>query len=223
MRVSEAVQSRHSVRAFTSQAVTREQIERLLERARWAPSGGNLQPWWIHVVAGAELAALIERVEARLPEYPMGEGGDYNVYPPKLKDPYRTRRYRCGEDLYASIGVERADKLGRLAQFANNFHCFGATTAMFFTIDRSMEQGQWSDLGMLIQTIMLLAREEGLHTCAQESWSAWSPTLTEFLGIPDEHMVFCGLAIGYKDESAPINQWRTERAELDELVSWRGL
>ena len=83
-----------------------------------------------------------------------------------------------------------------------------------------MQEGQWSDLGMFIQTLMLLAREEGLHTCAQESWAYWHKTATEFFDIPDEHMLFCGLALGHKDETAAINQWRTERAGLDEFVSW---
>ncbi len=223
MKVSEAVSTRHSVRAFTGKKVPRSVLERILEQARWSPSGGNLQPWWVHVVGGAKLVELRELVASKMSDTPAGEGGDYNIYPPKLKEPYRTRRFRCGEDLYDSIGIARENKTGRLMQFANNFRFFGAGSAMFFTIDRSMEQGQWSDLGMLIQTIMLLAREEGLDTCAQESWSAWSPTLTRFLDIPDEHMVFCGLAIGYKDQNTAINGWRTERAPLSDVVSWVGL
>lgn len=223
MNVTEAITSRHSVREFLDTPVSKECLERILKTASQAPSGGNLQPWWVHVVSGDQLQALIRKVAEKIEHMPFGEGGDYNVYPPKLKEPYRTRRFRCGEDLYKSISIAREDKAGRLEQFKNNFRCFGAPVAMFFTIDRTMEQGQWSDLGILIQTIMLLAREEGLHTCAQESWSSWSPTLTEFLHIPDEQMVFCGLAMGHRDDSAPINQWRTERAELKEFVQWHGL
>jgi len=223
VNVSEAVTTRHSVRAFLNKDVPRDVLEHILDQARWSPSGGNLQPWWVHVVGGEKLQELIQLVAEKLTDSPQGEGGDYNVYPPKLKEPYRTRRFRCGEDLYESIGISRENKVGRLMQFANNFRFFGARSAMFFTIDRSMEQGQWSDLGMFIQTIMLLAREQGLHTCAQESWSVWSPTLTRFLSVPDEHMVFCGLAIGYKDDEADINRWRTERAPLEETTSWLGL
>jgi len=223
MKVSEAVASRHSVRAFTDEEVPRDLLESILDKARWSPSGGNLQPWWIHVVGGAKLVELTEIVATKMTSTPGGEGGDYNVYPPRLQDPYRTRRFRCGEDLYKSIDIARDNKAGRLIQFASNFRFFGAKSAMFFTLDRSMQQGQWSDVGMLIQTIMLLAREEGLHTCAQESWSAWSPTLTKFLDIPDEHMVFCGLAIGYKNEDADINKWRTERAPISEVVTWVGV
>ena len=224
MKVSEAVASRHSVRAFLDTPVKRETVESLLERARWAPSGGNLQPWQVYVLAGEPLREFKAIIEAKLPDNPMGDGsGEYLVYPPKLKEPYRTRRFACGEALYASIDIPRSDKPARLRQFANNFRFFGAPVALFFAMDRTMQEGQWSDLGMFIQTFMLLAREDGLHTCAQEAWSHWSKTVRDFLHIPNELMLFCGLALGYKDESHPINGWRTERAPLDEFVSWQGI
>ena len=223
MRVSDAVASRHSVRAFLDKPVSRETVERLLERSAWAPSGGNLQPWHVYVLGGAPLRELVALIQQKLPEQPMGEGGEYLVYPPKLKEPYRTRRFKCGEDLYASIQVPRDDKPARLRQFANNFRFFGAPVALFFALDRTMQEGQWSDLGMFIQTLMLLAREEGLHTCAQEAWSYWPKSVGEFLSIPDELMLFCGMALGYKDEAHPINGWRTERAPLREFVQWHGL
>jgi nitroreductase len=79
---------------------------------------------------------------------------------------------------------------------------------------------QWSDVGMYMQTVMLLAREEGLHTCPQEAWSMMSKTIKEFTGIPDDFIVFSGLAMGYLDESAPINKWRTERAPLEEFSTF---
>ena len=223
MLVSEAVKSRHSVRAFLDQPVEKQTIEWLLDTARWAPSGGNLQPWHVYVLAGDKLEQLKGLIAAKIPQHPLGEGGDFDVYPPKLKEPYRTRRFKCGEDLYESIGVAREDKRGRLRQFANNYHFFGAPVGMMFAIDRTMQEGQWSALGMYIQTLMLLAREKGLHTCAQESWSAWTPTISEFLEIPDELMLYCGLALGYMDEDHPINNWRTERAELSEFVKWYGM
>ena len=223
MNVSEAVASRHSVRAFLDTPVPRQTIESLLERAKWAPSGGNLQPWMVYVLGGERMAEFKAIIEARIPDHPMGEGGEYHVYPPKLKEPYRTRRFQCGETLYASIDVPREDKPARLRQFANNYRFFGAPVGLFFAIDRTMQEGQWSDLGMFIQTLMLLAREEGLHSCAQEAWSYWYKSVGEFLEIPDELMLFCGLALGFKDESHPINGWRTERAPLADFVEWHGL
>ena len=223
MNVSEAIASRHSVRAFLDRPVDKELVISLLERARWAPSGGNLQPWRVHVLGGEKLVGFKTVIRSKLLEHPVGEGGEYHIYPPKLKEPYRSRRYVCGEELYASIGIARDDKFGRLLQLAKNFSFFGAPVGMFFTIDRSMQEGQWSDLGMFIQTLMLLAREEGLHTCAQEAWSVWPKTIAEFLDIPGEYMLFCGLALGYKDESQAINGWRTARAPLEEFVEWHGL
>jgi nitroreductase len=223
MRVSEAVASRHSVRAFLERPVPRATVERLLERARRTPSGGNLQPWRVYVLGGARLDAFRTRVAARQRDLPRGEEREYRIYPEELKEPYRSRRFQCGEDLYASIGVARDDKPARLRQFANNFDFFGAPLAMFFAVDRTMGPPQWSDMGMFIQTLMLLAREEGLHTCAQEAWAYWPRTVGEFLGMPPELMLFCGLALGHRDDEHPINRWRTSRAELDEFVEWHGI
>jgi Nitroreductase family len=152
----------------------------------------------------------------------MGEGTEYNVYPPNLHEPYRSRRFKCGEDVYASIGIPREDKLARLRQFARNYDFFGAPVGLFFSIDRRMGADQWSDVGMFMQNIMLLSREHGLHTCPQEAWAVWHKTVAEFLQIPAEHMLFCGMALGHRDESAPINSWRTERAPLAEFATLRG-
>lgn len=222
MSVSEAIDSRMSCRAFLPTPVSGALIRELLEAGKRAPSGGNVQPWHVYVVAGEPLEELRALIRAKLPAQPMGEGSEYNMYPPNMTEPYRSRRFKCGEDLYATIGIERVDRAGRLAQFARNFDFFGAPAAMFFAIDRQMGADQWSDVGMFMQSLMLLARERGLHTCAQEAWSLWYRTLGEFLRFPPELMLFCGLALGYRDEAAPINRLRTDRAPLNEFVSFRG-
>ena len=152
----------------------------------------------------------------------MGEGSEYHVYPPNLHEPYRSRRFKCGEDLYASIGIARENKPARLMQFARNYEFFGAPVGLFFSIDRRMGADQWADVGMFMQNIMLLARAHGLHTCPQEAWAVWPKTVAEFLGMPAEHMLFCGMALGHGDESAPVNSWRTERASLAEFATLRG-
>lgn len=220
MNVAEAVASRQSVRAFAETPVPQKIVRSLLEHARLAPSGGNLQPWKVYALGGERLAELKSLVAEKIPDNPMGEGSEYQIYPSKLKEPYRSRRFACGESLYDAIGVARDDKAGRLRQFAENFRFFGAPVGLFFAIDRCMQEGQWSDLGMFIQTLMLLAREQGLDTCAQESWAYWHETISKFLGMPDDLMLFCGMALGYKDEGAAINKWRTGRAALDEFVEW---
>jgi nitroreductase len=223
MNVSEAVLSRISTRAFLDRAVDGATLRKILDTARHSPSGGNLQPWHVWAVGGEALARFKELIRRKMEASPFGEGSEYDIYPPKLKEPYRSRRFQCGEDLYATIGVAREDKAGRLQQFARNFDFFGAPAALFFAIDRQMGPPQWSDVGMFLQSIMLLAREQGLHTCPQEAWAVWHKTIREFLDIPEELMLFCGMAIGYMDTAHPINRLRTSRAALDEIATFVGI
>ena len=223
MNVSVAIDSRMSCRAFLSTPVPAEVVRNILQTAKRAPSGGNLQPWHVYVLAGAPLDELLSDVHSKFPTNPRGEGTEYDVYPPRLTEPYRARRFKCGEDLYATINIARDNKTARWQQFAKNFQLFGAPVALFFAIDRQMGMGQWVDLGMFMQSIMLLAREQGLHTCAQESWAVWHKTIETNLQLPTNLMLFCGMALGYRDDAAPINRLRTDRAELDEFAMFRGL
>src|SRR5690606_3618275 len=190
--------------------------------AKYAPSGGNLQPWHAYVVGGDRLKEFLAIIAEKQQTAPFGEGTEYDIYPEGLKEPYKARRFKCGEDMYATINVTREDKTGRLQQFARNFRCFDAPVGIFFAIDRQMGLGQWSDLGMFIQSVMLAAREHGLHTCPQEAWAIWYKTVSEFVGIPEELMLFCGLGLGYVDESAAINRLRTDRAPLEEFATLSG-
>jgi nitroreductase len=216
--VSQAVLSRHSCRSFSDRPVNRETVRNLVEAARYAPSGGNLQPWIVHVLSGDSLARFRRLMAPKIEAAPLGGDSEYHVYPANLKEPYRTRRFKVGEDLYGHIGIARENKAARIRQFARNFDFFGAPVGMFFLLDRSMGPPQWSDLGMFIQTLMLLAREQGLETCPQEAWAAWHKEVTEFLDVSPEFMLFCGLALGYGDYAAPINRLRSERMALGEFA-----
>ena len=218
MNVADAVATRFSARAFLDRPVPPEDIEWILDRARQAPSGGNLQPWFVDVVSGKPLRKLIGKVKRAALLHPRGENLEYDVYPPDLHEPYRGRRYRCGEDLYAALGIPREDKRGRLKQFARNLEGFGAPVVLFFSIDRRMGRNQWAHLGMFMQTVMLLAVERGLDTCPQESWSAFHSVVAKFLKLPDDRMFYCGMALGYADRDHPVNRWRTERAPLGEFA-----
>lgn len=221
--VSDAVASRHSVRAFTSQPVDGQVIRRVLEKAARAPSGGNLQPWQLYVVGGQDLEQLKDIMAKRVQESPQGEAPEYDVYPEGLKAPYRDYRFQVGEDMYALLEIPREDKARRLAWFARNYQFFGAPAALFCYVDRQMNAPQWSDLGMYLQTVMLLLREEGMDSCAQECWSLYHRTLREFLSPPEELMLFTGMSIGYADKEHPINQLRTRRAPLEAFCRFRGL
>jgi nitroreductase len=222
MKVSEAILSRITTRAFLDRPVPGQVVREILEIAKRAPSGGNLQPWRVWVLGGDEMARFKALIKEKAAVSPRGEGTEYHIYPPELKEPYKARRFKCGEDMYATINIPREDKFGRLVNFARNFEFFGAPVGMFFAIDRQMQQGQWADLGMFMQSIMLLAREYGLHTCPQEAWAIWYKTVGEFFAIPPELMLFCGMGIGYMDEAHPINGLRTERAALDEFATFVG-
>jgi len=206
MNVADAVRKRLSCRAFRPEPVARELVEQLIETAAWAPSGGNLQPWRVYVLAGEALDAF----RALVAVSPM-EAPEYEVYPPNLWEPFRTRRFVCGEDLYASIGVPREDRPARLRQLSRNIAFFDAPVGLFFCLDRKLGPPQWSDLGMYMQTFMLLAVEAGLATCAQEYWARYPKTVARYLSLPDDHMLFSGMALGYADEAHPINRWRTRR------------
>ncbi|WP_028208286.1 nitroreductase [Paraburkholderia nodosa] len=223
MKVSEAVTSRKSVRQFLPDPVDPVVIRRVLDTAARAPSGGNLQPWHVHIVGGESLAKLKSIMAGRIAQAPAGEQMEYDVYPRELGSPYRERRYQVGEDLYRSIDVARDDRPGRLQQFARNYAFFDAPLALFCSVDRQMGPPQWADLGMFLQTVMLLLREAGLHSCAQESWARYAHSVGEFLALPRERMVFCGMAIGHEDPDAPINQWRSARVPLDEFVQFDGI
>ena len=117
--------------------------------------------------------------------------------------------------MYSILGIERDDKEGRLKQMLKNYEFFGAPAAFFCYVDRQMGTPQWSDLGMFLQTFMLLAREAGLDTCAQEAWSLKQESVTAFVEAPEEEMLFCGMAIGYRDTKASINKLRTNRRPVD--------
>ena len=212
MNVVDAVNARLSVRQFLPTAVSDDQLRSLLSDASRSPSGGNVQPWRMYVVNGDSLT----RMRDFLTTQPPVEEPEYEIYPKSISEPYRTNRFTIGEQMYATLGIAREDKPGRLRQFAHNNDFFSAPAAMFCFIDRQMGPPQWSDLGMFLQTFMLLAVENGLATCAQEYWSVRHKAVSTFVGAPENEMLFCGLAIGYADTSAPINSLRSERMPVDE-------
>jgi len=221
MNISKAIAARRSVRAFLDKEVPEGVLRRVLAEAARAPSGGNLQPWRIYALRGAPLGRLKERLRARLAD-PSPDPPEYDIYPEKLWEPYRTERFRVGEMLYAELGIPRDDRKARLAQFARNYEFFGAPVGLFCYIDRRMGPPQWSDLGMYLENVMLLLCAEGLASCPQESWSTYNRVVAAALSPPPELMLFCGLAIGYEDTAAPVNRLRTERLPLDAFATFIG-
>lgn len=218
MNVTEALRTRVSIRAYKPDPVPEALVREILDVARYAPSGGNLQPWKVIAVAGDERQQIIDIAKANLP----GHIGERFVYPPDLWEPYRSRRFKVGEDMYALLGVPRENKMGRLAQFSRNYEFFGAPVALFFIIDERMGYGQWAHLGMFMQSIALAAVERGLATCMQEAWATLRTPLKAHFALEEQEMLYCAIALGYPDMDAPINTLRSDRAPVDEIALFKG-
>lgn len=222
MNVDEALKARISVRVFKPDPLPEKLVREILDVARFAPSGGNTQPWRMFVVSGAERDKVSALVKEAVAKNPRGEEGAYKIYPDNLWEPYRTRRFKVGEDMYEKLGIPRDDKASRFAHIARNYDFFGAPVGVFFAIDRGMGHGQWAHLGMLMQSVALAAIERGVSSCMQEAWARARETLAKHFGLPDNEMIYCGMALGYADESAPVNALRSDRAPLEEIATFKG-
>jgi nitroreductase len=223
LTVSAALKKRISVRKFLPTPVPESELRGLLDAARWSPSGGNLQPWKVIALAGTELAAVRELAGQRhVAAGKISEEGSDPVYPPHLWEPYRSRRYQVGEDMYLLLGVNREDRTGRLAHVARNFEFFGAPVGLFFVIDRRLGRAQWAHLGMFMQSLALVAVERGLGTCMQEFWALLRDSLHRHFALPDTDLLYCGMALGHPDPGAPVNRLRSSRVAVEEFASFRG-
>ncbi|WP_114521969.1 nitroreductase [Altererythrobacter sp. ZODW24] len=222
MNVSEAVETRRSVRAFTDQPVDPAALQRVLDKAALSPSGGNTQPWSAVIVTGNALADITAKIKAKVQSAPMGEDMEYAIYPEGLDGRYEEQRRAIGKAMFNSIGLERGDGAGRIAQMAKNWDSFGAQVQLFTYTRKYMGPPQWSDMGMWLQTVMLLLREEGLDSCAQEIWAMYGTYMRKLLDIDDDHIFFCGMAIGHRDESDPINNFDRPRTPVGDTVRWMG-
>ncbi|NLU71175.1 nitroreductase [Streptomyces sp. HNM0575] len=221
MDVYDAVDSRRAVRAFSDKPVPREVLERVLTAATRAPSSGNLQPWHVYVVTGEPLAELKERATARALAGDPGDEREYPMYPAVLASPYRDRFSAAAAQRYEALGIERdaQDRPRRIA--ALNSEAFGAPVVLFCYLDRRMGPGQWADAGMYLQTVMLLLRAEGLHSCPQVMWTMYRETVSEAVGADDGLVLLCGVSLGFEKEGVP--PLRTGRAEMKETVTFLGI
>lgn len=223
MHVFDAIASRYSCRAFLPTPVPEQTVREIVAQAARAPSAGNLQPWFVHAIAGERIETLKALLRPRMAaELPKGEGVEYRIYPSPMGSPYRERAFTVGELLYQSIGVPRGDKPARYRQYARNYEFFGAPVALFFIRDTSHGAAQWADIGGYLQTVALLARGHGLHTCPQQVWVSFHRTVRSFLNLPDNLHVYSGMALGFEDPDAPINRWRSPRAALDAFATFSG-
>ncbi|MCT8997002.1 nitroreductase [Chelativorans intermedius] len=218
--VDAAITSRRSVRAFLPDPVDEQTIRDILAVASRAPSGTNMQPWKVYVVTGEAKTRLSQAILSSGIRPEKAEWDEYKYYPDKFFEPYLSRRRAVGFALYSLLGIGRREVEKMRAQHDRNFVFFDAPVGMIFTIDRRLNKGSWIDHGMFLQSIMIAARGRGLHTCPQAAFAPYHRIIRPILGIPDEEIVVCGMALGHEDPTKPENRLRSERAALEEFVSF---
>ncbi|MDO8372713.1 MAG: nitroreductase [Polaromonas sp.] len=215
-----------SVRAFLPKAVSRETLEQLLAIASRAPSGTNTQPWKVYVLQGASRDSLVGKVCAAHdairanPELAAQYKEEYDYYPEKWVSPYIDRRRENGWGLYGLLGIGKGDKDKMHAQHQRNYRFFDAPVGLMFTLDRVMGRGSLVDYGMFMQNIMVAARGHGLNTCPQAAWNGFAKIILPHIGAGDDEMLVCGMALGYADETALVNTFRTPRVSAQAFTTW---
>lgn len=217
--VPEAIKNRFSCRSFLDKPVPEDVLTRLLENALRSPSGANIQASHIHVVTGEKKQQLQAATKQCFLESFTGDGYDFRVYPEKMSAGTKQRRDDCGERLYSTLEIPRDDRAARMVQTSKNAEFFNAPVGLIITVDACAAEAQLIDCGILLQSIMLLAEDEGLNSCPQGFWTMFPNTIRTVLGIKDE-LVVVGAAIGYQDEDAIVNTVRQPRLALDEAVTF---
>ena len=216
--VTSAINTRRSLRAFLPTTISEDQLRTLFQCASRAPSGTNMQPWNTYVLTENSLRCVCSAVCDAFDDGGGGYSGETRYYPEEWFDPYLARRRQVGWALYNLLGIAKGDRVATRAQHRRNFKFFDAPVGLIFTIHRDLATGSWLDYGMYLQNIMLLAREQGLHTCPQAAWADYHAVLREQLPIEAEEMVVCGMALGYADPDAIENSLVTERVDIEENV-----
>jgi nitroreductase len=222
MEVSEAIRSRTAVRAFLPTPVPATIISDMLDAARFAPSGSNMQPWQVVVCQGPVKLQLSEEVVGSLLAGSPGQDAEYQYYPHPVPEPFLTRRRACGWGLYGALGIARGERERIVQQEARNFRFFDAPVGLFFFIDRALERGSWIDYGMFVQNVMLMARQHGLHTCPQAAWPPYHRIVRRHLGVPDSAVLVCGMSLGFADPGAVVNSFRPERLPVSAFTRFIG-
>ncbi len=217
--IFEAVASRRTIRQYLDKPVPLDVMRRVLEAAQMAPSGCNFQPWEAVVLTGEPLRGLHEKMAKSGPQDPV----EYDIIPKGIPQQYMDRLGGITAHRMAAEGIGRDDSEARMASSMRNFISFGAPVNLLTCIPRVMGPPQWSDVGMWLQTVMLLLRGEGLDSCPLESFAMHGRLIKEHIGVSDEtHLFFCGLSIGYRDAEAPMNNYERTREPLDSVVKFQG-
>ncbi len=217
--VEEALETRITARAFLDRPVPDTLLRKIFEQARRAPSGGNIQPWNIHVLTGDKLRTFVK--EGLLRD-PADEAREVKIphYPEPLWEPKRSWRSAVGKQMYTKLGIGRDDIEAREDAARQNVAFFGAPVGIIITGDERYDVPQYIDIGIYLQTVMLLARSNGLHTAPQGWWRMYPKLIRDHLEFEDTEYPVVGMSLGWADPDAPVNSMYTQRAPMDELVTF---
>ena len=218
--IEEAIISRRSVRAYLKKEVTKETIKNILLTSRRAPSGTNIQPWNVHVLLGSKLEKVCKAAQNAFLNEKEKHKNDRLHYMEVFREPYISRRRKVGWDLYSILGIKKGDYDKTKSFHSQNFNFFGAPVGLIFTIEKDLGWMSWLDYGMFIQNICLASRNYDLHTCPQASWGQMNEILMSLIDIPDNHIVHCGMSLGFEDQKAEVNKLYTEREPLEKFVNF---
>ena len=221
MHFIDALHARKSVRAFKPDPVPRELVEELLVLAARSPSGTNIQPWKVHVVAGEVRARLEREVLAHRDTNPPDDRAEF-PRTGKRKEPYTARMRKLGKDMYSLIGIPKGDPAANWAQWGRNYKFFDAPVGLLFTIDKDLDAMSFLDIGMYMQTFMLAAKVRGLDTCAQGAWNNYWSVTRRVLNVPEDEYVVAGISLGYADDSHPVNTLVSEREPVESFATFHG-
>jgi nitroreductase len=216
--IDKIIKGRFASRSFTSRAVPRQIIADILDVARFAPSGANIQPWRVYVVAGAKKEEISRTVRKAHEEARDQHSSEYQYYASSLPEPYASRRDQFGRLFYGSLGIRQSDAAARVTQTSKNYGFFGAPVGLILAIDRRLQVGSWLDLGMFVQNVMIAAGARGLQTCPQETFSKYHVLLRTLLPIPPEEIVVCGMSIGFAEEASVSTGSLMPKAAVNEFA-----
>ena len=220
MDVDTALRTRGATRAFLDRPVSREQVTAILDAARYAPSGSNIQPWQLHVVSGAIRNRIVAEVQHAALHEREQHTAPFDFDPPHWREPYLGRRRAAGWGLYTCLGIARGDHEAGFAQELRNFTFFDAPVGIFVFLDTDLPIGSWFDTGTFAQSVMLAAQAAGLATCPQYSWARFHRVVRRLIPVPDSATLVCAIAIGYPDPTSPVNGYRPERLPVEAFTTW---
>lgn len=214
----EILSGRFSCRAFLPEPVPRATIEAILAMAQRTATWCNTQPWRLWIGSGAGTERLREAL------YAHAAGGASTAsdiaWPREYRGVFLKRRRDTGFKLYQSLGILREDLAARNRQLLENYRFFGAPHIALLTTDEALGAYGALGCGAYVSTFLLAARAHGVDSIALAAIAHHSEFVRSLFSVPDDQVVVCAIAFGHADASHAANHFKTDRAALEEFVTW---